>query len=299
MASHPNQPGPRRLSRRGRVVALALMTTLALAASAFAAPATINDVDLTAGGGATYEPYNDDFGCTDGTSGSTGGFYSSVEDGDLSGASDAFDAGLVLYVGDDGFRDGDGTGDLSGQQLTVGPRKVDGVQVTRIDRALPGSRTLRSLIKLKNPTRRTMTRYVSLDTEYGSDSETVVETTSSGNNRFNSKDRWGITSDDAPFSDPVVTLVNYGKGRVLKPVLQIGPYAAKGGNDGADCVLDVFLVRLPPRATRYLLFYVEMSADDTAAENSVRKFNRQRLTAALLKGIKSGVRSKILNWDLT
>ncbi len=221
-----------------------------------------------------------------------------MEDGSLDGQSDAFDAGLILYVGDNGFRDPDGTGNHTDEQLRVGPRRVSGFVITRIDRALPGSRTLRSLIKIKNPSNRPRARYVTLDTEYGSDSSTVIEATSSGNLRFNSKDRWGITSDQAPFSDPVVTLVNYGKGQVVKPILQIGPYPDLG-NDGADCVLDVFHIMLGPRETGYLMFFVELSADDTDAMASVGKFNRKRLTSALLNGIRQRARPKIMNWDLT
>lgn len=291
------EPTQGRLRRRGWSAGLTILVVLAATSTVLATPAAIPSVELNGGGGAIFDPDNDDWGCSDGTSSSTDGFYTPADDGTLGAQSDAFDSALILYVGDDGFKDPDDTGNEVGEQITVGPRSVGGLRVTRIDRALPGSRTLRSLIKLENTGRTAKTRHVSLDTEFGADEDLIIEKTSSGNLRFNSQDRWGIVSDASPFSDPVATLVNYGKGNVLKPAFQIGPYPDTA-NDAADCVLDVFKVRVPGKSTVYLMFFIEMSANDTDAADSVKKFNNRGLTAALRAGLAPGVRSKILNWDL-
>ncbi|HEX6263640.1 MAG TPA: hypothetical protein VF097_12415 [Actinomycetota bacterium] len=267
----------------------AVAVALSLTTTVLATPTTINDVDLTAGGGAVFDPEHETYGCVfdEDTR-----YYSPIGDGSIGIRTDGFDGALVLWVGDNAFTDADGVGNLVGQQLTVGPTKVSGVKVTRIERALPGSRTLRSLIKLTNPSKKILRRSITLDTNLGSDGSTALELSSSGDIRFDSRDRWGITSEQ-PGSDPVVTMVNYGKGRVVRPQFQIGPVA------GDECILTSFRITLGPKQTRYMMFFVELSEDDLDAASSARKFNRKRLSSALLAGLGSEVRQRILDWDLT
>ena len=138
--------------RAGAVVGAA---ALMLAASAAQAATTVplDSQELT-GASATWDvssPYDYGSGGAPCTS-STGG-YTPVEDGSFAGAStysDAFDAGLYLNVNGSIFDDADGNGRLSGQQLTAGPTNMSGLQVTRIERALSTSPTLRSLVRFKN-----------------------------------------------------------------------------------------------------------------------------------------------------
>lgn len=267
---------------------LALLISLALVPSALAVPVNINDVELEAAGGVIFDPDDDADANIDGV------WYTPVDDGSTPSQTDAFDSAFVLFVGDRGFDVPSGTGDLVGQQLTVGPRKLEGLVVRRIDRALPGSRTLRMLVQLRNPSKRAITKNVSFDTDLGSDSSTVVRATSSGDLIFNSRDRWGISSQDLVESpgDPVVAIVNYGKGRVARPHFHLGPYPEE------DSVFTSFRIRIGPKQTRYMLLFTELSETMTAAANSVRKFNKKKLNNALLKGMGPKVRRNVLNWDL-
>ena len=283
-------------------LAVATIAALALAATAVAVQTPFDDIDLDADGGdATFE-YGLDYGCTDGTSGSSGDSVYSVEDGSTPAGSDAFDGALVLHVGDSPFTVPTEEADQTGEQIRSDTLKLAGLKVQRTGTALPGSPTLRELIKFKNPKKKTVKTRVALDTEYGSDSDIGVRATSSGDRNFNRKDRWGITSDDPtdPPSDPAVTLVNYGKGKVLKPDQQIGPFSENddASVDGADCTLDTFQLKLRKKQTGYLMFFLEIADTNAEAISNVSKFNAKKLNGDLKDGLSKGVQKKILNFDL-
>ncbi|MEA5511297.1 PEP-CTERM sorting domain-containing protein [Crocosphaera sp. UHCC 0190] len=50
--------------------------------------------------------------------------------------------------------------------------------------------------------------------ELGSDSNTIIEATSSGDAVFQQADRWFISSDQGAETDPILTFVRYGMGSV-------------------------------------------------------------------------------------
>lgn len=284
-----------------RVCALAVVATLGYAGVAWGVAANLDDVDLTADGGDATFQYGFDYGCADGTSGSRGDVVYSVEEGSLAVPlqSDAFDGALSLYVGDDPFTvPGEMVNvNAASTQVSSPNRTIKGVKVRRQGRSFPGSPTLRELIRFKNTTRKSITRSVTFATEYGSDDLTRVEETSSGDTRFNSRDRWGITGGA---SDPIVTTVHYGKGPVLKPFQQIGPYSSPDGGitDGADCAITSFRLKLRPKQTAFLMLFLEMHHTEAAAIGDAGKFNRPGLNATLRSGLSNATRAKIRNWDL-
>lgn len=275
-------------------VALVLTTAAALAftVTALAVSTPIDDVDLEAAGGdAVFDAENESAGCGAAIDGEC--YFTPVEDGSAFGDSDAFDGGLALTVEGNGFVDPDENGDLTGQQLTVGPVTVAGLNVTRIERGLPGSPTLRTLIKLRNTKKKTLRRTVGLISDLGSDDETRIFRSSSGDFAFGKADRWIVTTDD-PTSpgDPPVTSVFYGKG---KPRVKLAFGSAIQGIDNLDAGFDV---RLKRRATGYLLLFTELADEGTDAIAETAKFNRKKLDASLKADLSKKVQKKILNWDL-
>ena len=199
--------------------------------------------------------------CSAGTSGTSGARQPfAVQDASNDVGGDAFDGAMGLYKADNPFVDSDGMGELHGDQLSVGPEPLGRLKVRQTHRALPTAQTLRALVKLKNPTDRELTPRVTFSHQYGSDSSTAVRATSTGNLRFDRHDRWAVTSDDADsteLGDPVVTTVNYGKGKdVERTKLQLGPASTDTAedNDAADCAVMLFELRLPAESSRYLLF---------------------------------------------
>jgi hypothetical protein len=282
------------MSHAGTRVALVFTTAAALTftVTALAVSTPIDDVELEAAGGDAVfdaENYFEDCGAT----GDGECYFTPVDDGDAFGDSDAFDGGLALTVEGKGFVDPDENGDLTDQQLIVGPVTLAGLKVTRIERALPGSPTLRTLVKLKNTRKQTLRRTIGLISDLGSDSSTRIFRSSSGDFAFSPADRWVATTDDPTSpSDPPVTSVFYGKG---KPRIKLASGTAIQGIDNLDASFDV---RLKRRTTGYLLLFTELSDEGADAVAGTAKFNRKKLDASLKEGLSRSVRNKALNWDL-
>jgi hypothetical protein len=215
--------------------------------------------------------------------------------------SDGFDGGIIVGVNGKDFDVPSGNGNLSGQQLTVGPNTINGLKVTRYDRALSTSPTLRSLVKLTNTSSGKVTRTISLHSDLGADSSTNIVASSSGDLNFTTADRWLITDGDA--SDPPVTHVFYGTGAPVTtsaitstPGVLSGPYY--------DCVGIDMTVTIPAGGTRYVMFFAQMhKLTDHAAAYATSKadaavFDPAGLSSDLLTGISSKVKGRIVNWNL-
>lgn len=230
----------------------------------------------------------------------TGGF-SPVTDGAYNAYSDGFDGGLFLNVGGSIFDDADGNGRLTGQQLTAGPTSMDGLQVTRVERALSTSPTLRSLVRFKNPSAKAIKTTVTWDSALGSDGGGATRTSSAGPlDSMTVADRWVVSSDDptAP-SDAPVTFVLFGTGKPLvTPGRVVQAPEATPATDN-DCVVVRYKILVPAHTTRYLLFFTELHdpTNMTTVFNSARKFNKVKVGKPVMVGISNSVASKILNWD--
>jgi hypothetical protein len=282
------------MNHPGMRIALVVVTTatVAIAAVALAVATPIDDVELEAAGGDAVfdaENYSDDCGST----GDGECYFTPIDDGSGFGDGDAFDGGLALTVDGQGFVDPDDNGDLTDEQLTVGPVTLAGLKVTRTERGLPGSPTLRTLIKLKNTKKKVLRRSVSLISDLGSDNETRVLRSSSGDSGFSKADRWIVTTDDPTSpSDPPVTSVFYGKG---KPRAKL---VSGSAIQGIDTLAAGFDVRLKRRASGYLLLFTELSDETADAIAGTAEFNRRKLNGDLKGDLSKKVQKKILNWDL-
>jgi hypothetical protein len=273
-------------------------------AAAWAGGAVIDDVELNGGGPTIWDPSNEenDFG-DDCSTPTQGLIYAGVDDGEYDGTDDGFDAGLVLLVNGSSFVDGDGSGDLGAEQLRVGPEKLGKLKVTRTERALQGSPTLRSLVKLKNTKRKKAVKAELLwGSDLGSDELTGVRGSSAAPAAFlTTSDRWVVTSDDAVDpGDPPVTHVFYGKGKVKERSNTVPDTATPPGDEAATCVSAGFKVKVPAHKTRYLLFFSEMNDpdDNAGAIEAAEKFDSKRLSRPLRTGLSKGVKKRIVNWDL-
>lgn len=279
---------------------LALGCALAVAVSAGAAQTNFEDIDLEANGGDTVFQYGFDLGCVDGQSGSEGFIYS-VEDAAQGAGEDALNGALPLYVDGEPFTQPTGTADQIGSAtVRSSTRTLAGLKVSRVGHSFVGSPTLRELVKFVNPGKRTKKVPVTFATEFGSGSETAVLASSSGDLDFTRKDRWGITGDDTiTLSRPAVTLVNYGKGKVLRPYEQLGPIGSPddGGIFGVSCAIDSFFLKLGPKQTGYLMFFVEVNSTISGAKTAATKFNAKK-PMQLLQGMSKAAKAKTLNWDL-
>lgn len=281
---------------------LAAIALMLGTSTAFAVSTVVLDTQALTGANATWDVSNPfDYGTGGAPCTSATGGFTPVEDGSYASSTDAFDAGLYLNVGGKIFTDKDGNGIRAGQQLTAGPTKMSGLQVTRIERALSTSPTLRSLVRLKNGSAGNITVTVFWDSAMGSDGSGATRSSSATPfDQMTAADRWVVASDSATApSDPPVTWVFYGTGR---PQVKVGavrsaPESTPTTDD--DCVVVRYKVTVPAHTTRYLMFFTEMHdpANPTSAINAAYKFNTVRVGKPLMVGIPQSVASKILNWD--
>jgi hypothetical protein len=300
------------------LVGLCGAAALSVAAVAWAAPVTLPDPDdttsqlikLDVAGDAFFDPYqppdiyNDGCALGDGVPDTyededdTG--FTPASDGESDdGSSDEFDGGLILSVEGAIFEDANRSGDLVGERLTVGPTKLKGLSVMRVETGLQGSPTLRSLIKLKNKSKRkAKKRSITWESDFGADQSEVVRATSSGDESLAGSDRWLVFADSetAP-GDAVGTLVLYGKGKGVKRTT-----VANGISDQDGCIRHTIRVKVPKRSSRYLLFFTEVHNSDEdgvgQAESDAAKFNSKKPGGGVIAGLKKSVKKKVLNWDL-
>ena len=295
------------MRQRARAVA-AIVMAIAMAMvgqAAWAAPTPVDDLTLS-GASADWDVSNDyDYGTGGAPCMSTDGGFSPVEGGSLGSMSDAFDGGLYLHVGNGVFTDGDDTGnyDAVDQQLSVGPTEMRGLQVRRTERALQGSPTLRSLVRLVNPTNDDIRATITWDSAVGADdSEATRASSAARNRRTTADDDWIVTSDSATSpSDPPLIFAVYGPGDVRVSNRSV-PWAPEDPDPGDEsnegCVVFRFRVEVPANATRYLLFFTEMRDTNEAAIAKADRFGNVRMSSPLMDGVSNRVASRILNWNL-
>ncbi len=283
--------------RRRRVFGIALVAfLLAAAPAAYAVNVVINDTDLTGGGGTTWDPDSSDYACTQPPTGAPE--FVPVDQGTTASRTDGFDGGFAVWVGGlNGklFGDADGNGNKRGQRLSVGPTNTKGFKVSATETAIQTSPTLRMVFQFKNPTGHTVKRKITVETNLGSDDDTTIDASSSGNQSWSRSDRWLVT-DEEPFtatSDPVVSQVWFGKHAAQRPV-------AIKHSDGnrADCFATTFKIGVKPHKVRDLMFFSEMNNSIGAGVQKAHKFNKRHLSAKLKKGLGRRVKSRIVNWDL-
>jgi hypothetical protein len=218
-----------------------------------------------------------------------------VLDGTFKSKSDGFDNGLVVAIDGTAFDDADGNGFMSvaDQIVTSDNTTFAPVNVTRTDRALHSSPTLRTLLKFTNTGGTAADLSVEWDSDLGSDSATEVRASSNGNSTYQLNDRWAVSSDD-PTSpgDPPITFVMFGQHAATHPDTVV---TALG--NGQTCFTVDTPISVPAGATRYLLFFTEMNGKVNAAVNGTHKYDVLAPGDAPLAGIKTAVLRRIENWN--
>ena len=280
-------------------ISLAVIGLLIAVPVAIAAQEPIGDVELEGGSNTTFETENDQPGNDDCLTADIRkeDAFTPIDDGDANGDSDAFDDGLLLLLNGKTFVDSDGEGNHVGQQLKVGPSTLAGLKVTRTDRALSNSPTLRSLITLKNSKNRAKRARIVIESDYGADDDEVVRDSAVAPKGFHTKaDGWLVVADDASSpGDAIVTHGFFGKGAKEK-VTKI-----PNNIPNADSCLDVqYSVKIPAKSKRHLMLLTQLSENDdiSGAKQRAKALGKARLGQKFLVGLNKKTQAKILNWDL-
>ncbi|HEX5587950.1 MAG TPA: hypothetical protein VFZ17_11635 [Acidimicrobiia bacterium] len=312
----------------GRIVRTALACGAALvvlaATAAGAADVTLPQ-DLTSGGvkWIGIENLEESAGCTSLDHNIATGDYLPAygpEEAEDNTADDGFDSYAMVTIDGAYFLNPGDTADLNGQTLTSRTVDFSGVDVTVQHSALTGQPILRTFVALHNTTTEPVTKTVTFEQDLGSDSDTVVQTTSSGDDSWVTADRWAITSqgDETPFGDPVITTVLFGPGAVASPQTNLylcgdrwdlthsaeasakgdGVVASAVANEAAQTSASYFSVAIPAGATRYLAFF-NAATDDTnvgVAEGLTALYNAG-LTGPLAEGLTPEQVAATVNWS--
>jgi hypothetical protein len=280
-------------------LAVAAGLVLGLIGPASAVQQVIADVELNGGAATIFDPANNQPGNDECLRADllNRNAYTPVNDGSSATSSDAYDDGMILYVNGRAFVDANDSGNVTGEQIRVGPSRLSGVTVFRTDRALATSPTLRDVITFKNTTRRARTLQILIENDYGADGSEVVRATSTGPNlSFQVNDRWLLVADDPTTpSDSLVTNAWFGR-RAAERLVNV----TNDVPNGDSCVGVTYRIRIPARSTKYLLLFAQLHdpADFTTARNHALVFDRNRLPAAFLTGLRPRVRNNVLNWNL-
>jgi len=270
-----------------------------MAAQASATQAPIDDVDLNGGDTTVFDPANDEPGNDECLRADllNKKAYSPVDDGASANDDDAYDSGMILYVNGTTFRDDNDQGNEVGEQLKVGPRGTGGVVVTRTDRALGNSPTLRDLIAFTNNHNSARLLRIQIQNDYGADGTEVVR--ASGHSpglSFQSNDRWVLVADDATTpSDALVTNAWFGRGAAKRVVNVTNDIP-----DGDSCVGVSYRLKIPAGTTRYLMLFAQLHDADAVADAKAdaQVFDREHLPNGFLVGLSGKVKNRVLNWNL-
>jgi Ca2+-binding RTX toxin-like protein len=221
-----------------------------------------------------------------------------VEDAELisTNQSDAYDNGLVFFINNEVYAPNN-TADLTGTTLTTSTVELSDLNVAAQYYADPNTPVLRSFVTLENPTDEAITITFTVATNMGSDDDTVVVDSSSGDNTFGLDDAWVITSDDPTDpSDPAITHVRYGPGAsVTTQAISLLVF----DNADPDGVLVEYSVTIPAFSTRSLLLFDELSPTITDASTGAARYDSVETLEAttLLDGLTDEQLASIVNWS--
>lgn len=210
---------------------------------------------------------------------------------------DAFDGVLEHSVGGTTITDADSSVERTiysngSVALTYDPVVVNGLNVQLqyfLDNSLP---IARSIITLSNPTASAITVNYSLLGNLGSDGDTQLLATSSGDTTYSNVDRW-VVSDDASTvgNDPGIVTALYGNGATLTP--------DASSTFGSTYEIDFANLNIPANSTVSLLFFTSLSNTGAAAVTLASTFNSSTGVRPLLDGLSFQEIADIKNWDFS
>jgi len=246
------------------------------------------------------------------------------DEGNSSDQTDGFDTYALVTVNGEYFLNPDDTVDVADNTITTDVVNMGGLDVRIRHTALQSQPVLRTLVELTNPTDAALTQTVTFEQDLGSDGNTWVQTTSSGDDDWTAADRWAVTTEDEEpsFGDPVITTALYGPGAIATPISLLDLCGERwdliealakddttaGGSSGGAGTAAVyseaaqtsaahFSVTVPAGQTRYLAFFNSATTDESLDPAlAVTGLYDAGLTGALAEGLDPAVIPLVVNW---
>lgn len=224
--------------------------------------------------------------CTTGAPGSGAG----ISDASNPLETDAFDFGGLLWVNSTQVG---GIATFTGNRVDFAPQTISGLTASiRLD-VLTSSPTTRILLTLANPGSSPISVPVDYATNFGSDSNTLIRATSSGDTTFSIADRWMISSESQSDTDPVNTTVIWGGTPPVTPQSVSNTVFSCAGTEGA---LARFPVTVPAGGSVSLMFFQRIDESTSNAQAAVGAFDNVVPGSPLLDGISAGQFASIVNF---
>ncbi|QFS44263.1 calcium-binding protein [Nostoc sphaeroides] len=208
-------------------------------------------------------------------------------DGNINnGTVDAYDGGLILnnffpFLNTAQTED-------NGREVVIEPVFIDQVQVQRKIYVPEDQSWARFLEIVTNTSSATVNYTVNLNTNLGSDDSTVLVSTSSGDNVFNTDDNWLVTDDFDGGGDPTLVHVIAGENGSLRP---------DAASLNFDNVNFAYNLTLAPGETQIVMHFAAQNSDQATALAKAADLTSLELDA--LAGISSEELQQIVNFALT
>ena len=212
----------------------------------------------------------------------SGALWDIQGDGSINnGTDDAFDGASILEdfpLLDSGELEEDG------REVVVGPATVGGVEILRKIFVPSDQPWARFLEVVTNTSSVTVNYDLTISTNMGSDDETAVIGTGSGDLVFDAGDRWLVTDDGASNTDPAVLQVIGGSGAEAP--------ASAGLID--DEITFSYSLSLAPGETQIVMHFAAQSAEEAVLLDAGPLLSR--LEGDALAGLSAGELAQIVNF---
>lgn len=210
-------------------------------------------------------------------------------DGNINnGTNDAYDGGMRLLVNGIQFAPfAQGTLSENGREVRLGVSGLSGLEVIRRIYVPESQAFVRYLELLSNPTEGDISVSVAVDTNLGSDGNTVLVTTSDGDTVIEPTDTWTVTDDLSDGGgDPSLAHVYAGPGASVVPTVTM-PLGR---------IIYTYDVTVPAGSRAVLMHFDSQNANRTAAIASGGFLGG--LGNGTLDGIEQDVLADVANFDL-
>lgn len=227
-----------------------------------------------------------------------------IDDASFNNLSDAYDDAFALTV--NGTRIDVSTsadrsevnfGTLYATTITgMDTNAPDGLDITIeyafYDRLIDGTGGVRVRYIISNPGAMDVAVNALVVTNLGSDSDTQIEFTSSGDDMLTTDDRWAITSDMAPFdNDPLVVMAFHGPGAPA-----VTPMANTLMSDDYETTYS-FTVPAGQTRTIMMFSFIALNFED-AVQAAINLDTNESVTASgLICDLSADALGQIANWD--
>ena len=216
----------------------------------------------------------------------------SIFDATIPAGGDAFDDAGLVFVDDTQLG---GELSVSGNRVTFDPQVLSGLNVQSIMDVLTTEATLRHYVTFENPTASAITIDLDYVSNFGSDNNTTIDGSFSGDATFTPADTWVVTSDGSDV-DAVNTTVFGDAGTQVPLTAASTTVFSCSLTQGLQAS---FSLTIPAGATSAMVFFHRLSDTTANALAAAPDFDDVSPGSPLLDGLSAAELAAIVNLGLT